>query len=58
MAMQKKYITKASEDGECTHPYMQKKGSFKQWTKGQVPKFENKKKNSGLKEVVCVMHKI
>lgn len=29
-----------------------------QWTKGQVPKFENKKKNSGLKEVVCVMHKI
>lgn len=39
-----KYITKASEDGECTHPYMQKKGSFEQWTNGQVPKFENNKK--------------
>lgn len=54
MAMQKKYITKASEDGECTHPYMQKKGSFEQWTNGQVPKFENNKKKIVASKKLCV----
>lgn len=39
-----KIHNQGQRSGECTHPYMQKKGSFEQWTTGQVPKFENKKK--------------